>query len=317
MSITHAMWTHGHSIQIEYPHRLRQIWKAGFYVRLVGKPNTKNWFHFSIPTTVIVKDKRQMIDSVMLRFRCKSTLASVTNVHIYDGERRLATYDGLDMSPNSFGLERFDIPGKSSIWWGVGISVGVEFKGSTDDQNTMEFSSAGCDFNLFQTIRLHSKVLVEPSISVENMIAAMRQVYEPRGIRIVHASTENLNFPELETVDVGSCTRGNTTDEQDELFANRNGVDSKDIVAYFVRATNPAYNGCAAHKSGKPSCVVARFATTWTLGHEIGHILGLNHVNNNDRLMTGNGTANITNPPPDLTSTEVSTMNDSSLTINP
>ena len=49
-------------------------------------------------------------------------------------------------------------------------------------------------------------------------------------------------------------------------------------------------------------------ASQWTLGHEVGHVLGLAHVNNNDRLMTGNGTFNITNPPPDLVATERTTM---------
>jgi hypothetical protein len=43
-------------------------------------------------------------------------------------------------------------------------------------------------------------------------------------------------------------------------------------------------------------------------------VLGLNHVNDNDRLMTGNGTANITNPPPDLAASEGTTMVNSPLT---
>ena len=38
------------------------------------------------------------------------------------------------------------------------------------------------------------------------------------------------------------------------------------------------------------------------------------YVNDNDRLMPGNGTANITNPPPDLVATEVTTMLNSPLT---
>jgi hypothetical protein len=48
----------------------------------------------------------------------------------------------------------------------------------------------------------------------------------------------------------------------------------------------------------------------------VGHVLGLFHVNNNDRLMTGNGTANITNPPPDLIASEVATMLASPFTID-
>jgi predicted Zn-dependent protease len=52
------------------------------------------------------------------------------------------------------------------------------------------------------------------------------------------------------------------------------------------------------------------------MGHEVGHVLGLSHVNNNDRLMTGNGTANITNPPPDLIESERQTMEGSAQTQN-
>ena len=48
----------------------------------------------------------------------------------------------------------------------------------------------------------------------------------------------------------------------------------------------------------------------------LGHVLGLFHVNNNDRLMTGNGTANITNAPPDLIASEVATMLASPFTID-
>jgi hypothetical protein len=43
-------------------------------------------------------------------------------------------------------------------------------------------------------------------------------------------------------------------------------------------------------------------------------VLTLVHVNDNNRLMTGNGTDNITNPPPDLIGTESSKMLASSLT---
>jgi hypothetical protein len=66
----------------------------------------------------------------------------------------------------------------------------------------------------------------------------------------------------------------------------------------------------------RPGAVVAQGATQWTLGHEIGHVLGLFHVNNNNRLMTGNGTGNITNPPPDLIASEINTMVGSALTVN-
>jgi hypothetical protein len=84
-------------------------------------------------------------------------------------------------------------------------------------------------------------------------------------------------------------------------------------------------------KSSDPSMgpsspiLVAQGATQWTLAHEVGHVLGLNHLSNENcnnptymptRLMTGCGTARITNLPPDLVAAEIDTMNNSNLTTN-
>ncbi len=172
-------------------------------------------------------------------------------------------------------------------------------------------------WSLGSTVRLHLKVLSNPTeFTIDQMVDSMRQVYEANGIRVIVASTENLNLPLLNDLDVGACTMGNTTTEQNQLFGNRNNVGLNDIAIYFVRSTVPSFNGCAAHPVGQPSAVVASIASRWTLGHEVGHVLGLAHVNNSDRLMTGNGTGNITNPPPDLIASEVATMNASPLTID-
>jgi hypothetical protein len=140
----------------------------------------------------------------------------------------------------------------------------------------------------------------------------MTEVYGSVGIAVQLASTENLNLPTLNDLDVG----GSTTAEQNQLFANRNNAGPNDVVVYFVRSTVPPFNGCASHPAGQPGAAVAQGATQWTMAHEVGHVLGLLHVNNNDRLMTGNGTANITNPPPDLIASEVSTMLASPFTID-
>jgi hypothetical protein len=142
----------------------------------------------------------------------------------------------------------------------------------------------------------------------------MQQAYEAVGIRVHRVSTENLNLPALNDVDVGACNIGSVTAEQTQLFANRNNAWGSDVVVYFVRSTVPPFNGCATFPAGQPGAVVAQVATIWTLAHEVGHVLGLPHVNDNNRLMTGNGTGNITNLPPDLISTEVNTMRASALT---
>jgi hypothetical protein len=164
------------------------------------------------------------------------------------------------------------------------------------------------------TVRLHAKILTAPNVSVTIAEKRMRDLYASVGVTVQLVSVENLDLPLLNDVDVGECLRGQTTAEQDQLFANRNNARANDVVVYFVRSTVPPFNGCAAHPADRPGAVVAQGATQWTLSHEVGHVLGLNHVNNNDRLMTGNGTSNITNPPPDLVTDEVTDMLDSAFT---
>jgi hypothetical protein len=165
-------------------------------------------------------------------------------------------------------------------------------------------------------VRVHAKVLTPPNVPLTTVFHNMREVYATVNIDLQWLTEETLNLPGLNVIDVGQCARGQTTSEQNQLFNNRNFVGPNDIVVYFVRATDPPFNGCAAHPSGKPGAVVAKIATQWTFAHENGHVLGLVHVNNNDRLMTGNGTANITNPPPDLVGSEKATMQASRLTID-
>jgi Hemopexin len=166
------------------------------------------------------------------------------------------------------------------------------------------------------TVRLHAKILTAPTVGVDLSVQRMRELYEAQGIDVRLLSTQTLDLPNLDDVDVGQCVRGQTTAEQDELFGHRDNVGADDVVVYFVRSTVPPFNGCAAHPGGRPGAVVARGATQWTTAHEVGHVLGLNHVNDNDRLMTGNGTANITNPPPDLIGDEVKAMLNSDFTQN-
>ncbi len=181
-------------------------------------------------------------------------------------------------------------------------------------------TSAGSgDYHLVQvttTVRVHVKVLTSPAVAIETMFHNMREVYAAGEIDVEWVTTETLNLPLLNDCNVGTCMMGQTSPDQNQLFANRHNVGPNDMVVYFVRTTVPPSNGCAAHPAGWPGAVVAQGATQWTLAHEIGHVLGLSHVNDNDRLMTGNGTSNITKTPPDLVPMEIAIMVASPLTVN-
>jgi hypothetical protein len=138
-AISAAMWTHGTSVQVEHP-SVVAVKRYGFYTRADGNAGAATWFHFAIPTTVILSDVRQQIGSVILRF--EATGATVTNVHVYDGAAIIAAYDGLNLS-GTHEFARFDVPGTPEVFWGIGISVRVQF--STDASRYILFETAGAD----------------------------------------------------------------------------------------------------------------------------------------------------------------------------
>ncbi len=181
-------------------------------------------------------------------------------------------------------------------------------------------------------LRVHFKILpgyTPKNASIATMFDNMKKLYGAAGFLVELASTENLavtpNLDGNDAIDVGDCREGTVTAEQQQLFSNRNNVKDNEIVVYFVRATSPdALNGCAAHPAGRPGAVVAEIASQWTLAHEVGHVLSLNHVTGEPcanpaftptRLMTGCGTGRLKGTPT-LVKDEIKKMDQSVLTVN-
>ena len=165
-----------------------------------------------------------------------------------------------------------------------------------------------------------------PCISIPVMLENMKCLYGLAGFLVEVASIERLqNLPNLDgndPIDVGDCREGTVTAEQQQLFNNRNNVKDNELVAYFVRATSPdTLNGCAAHPPGRPGVIIASIASEWTLAHEVGHVLGLSHPDDEagrpllERLMTSGGTANIQGIPR-LLPCETTSMDASAFTID-
>jgi hypothetical protein len=145
MGIEHGMWTHGHSISIEQPEALQAVFYRGFMVELIGKPNFSAWVHYAVPTPVIASNNRLRADAVMIRYRTgvedKARLAAI---HVYDGELKIASFDGLQGASQNWSISRTEIPNKPYVEWGIGISILVQFKPLANP--LFQISSVGCDF---------------------------------------------------------------------------------------------------------------------------------------------------------------------------
>ena len=142
--VAQAPWIHGTSIQVEYPERLESIRRAGFYSYITGKANTSNWFHFAIPTPVIVDKKRLRIVCAILRFRTLSNNAIVKHVHIYDGYTKIASHNNVNLTGGQW-FKKFGVAHKPHVYWGLGISLGIKFKSGSASQRRIDLVSAGVD----------------------------------------------------------------------------------------------------------------------------------------------------------------------------
>ena len=178
-------------------------------------------------------------------------------------------------------------------------------------------------------IRVHFKLLATPTTPVSTHFDDLKSLYGSSADILVELGTvEDLTAPNpvldtLRDLNVGDCRSNiwpfpSTTGAQNLLFANRNNVGNDDIVVYIVRtlvATGdmPGFItvGCATHPDGLAGCAVMRSVDRFVIAHEVGHVLGLHHVNDTDNLM--NPVEPWTNPPPDIDSGEAGTMRGSGL----
>lgn len=142
--LNHAMWTHGTSIQEQFPSSTAGIWRYGDGSLVFFNSGESNvWLQFAIPTPLIVKNKRLKIQSVMLDFRTWSSDVRVTAVNAYDGSTLIAQYNDVFTGDHPF--EKFDVPGHPLVYRGINIQVGVS-TGVAAMDHMVTFRSAGGDF---------------------------------------------------------------------------------------------------------------------------------------------------------------------------
>ncbi|MCI0536948.1 MAG: hypothetical protein L0Z50_17170 [Verrucomicrobiales bacterium] len=147
-----AVWVHGTAFEAEDSGALNGIQKMGWGTLFHGKPKAFTWFHISIPTPVIINDHRPALEKLFVFY--KENGASIRNVHIYDGPRKIKAFDGLmlrgDQSGKIVAANTWAFAPPVTIAYGLGISIGVQFSVGFDSAITTEilFTTAGADFRL-------------------------------------------------------------------------------------------------------------------------------------------------------------------------
>ena len=163
-----------------------------------------------------------------------------------------------------------------------------------------------------KSIRLHIRVFqTRGRFSVEKTLKnATQLLLSEAGIDVVVVTNDEVNDrPHLADIQL------NNASDMRAIEARENVSDTKEIVVFVVNSTLPQCSGLSAPHGDPPWAIVTTSQSEWTLAHEIGHLLGLDDISGTNRLMTGEGTPGITNPPPDLSSTEIIKIQQSSLLI--
>ena len=107
------------------------------------------WFHFAIPTPVIVAGRRAQLQRVFVLWQTSAGVLPAA-IHVYDGANRIWTTGvsgsgpathATDLTP---GVTQFDLPTPHSVIFSIGISMAVSFAADGD----VTFFSAGADFDV-------------------------------------------------------------------------------------------------------------------------------------------------------------------------
>lgn len=147
-------------------------------------------------------------------------------------------------------------------------------------------------------IRLHLRVFGARSIT--DVIANAKAVFEMAAISLDVRTENSFRLSRLSDVDLG-------TTELDELRQVET-FPRHELAIYFLQSLTPPMNGACFDG---PLIVVTECFTPWTLAHEIGHALKLEHIPDDESVM--GTTVNVGFPPPDFSSCEFSTMQTSDL----
>jgi len=145
----YEFWTHGVNVHIEYPDRIVGMTgdrrgeprRSGWGTLVHQKENTTNWFHFAIPTPVIINN--QEVTLSFIRFRAEINESARIDMIHFRHDNRIIFSQEVNITNRSVD-ETFQSPG-TMIRKGLALCIQISFLPG-DDRGMVIFKGAGGSF---------------------------------------------------------------------------------------------------------------------------------------------------------------------------
>jgi hypothetical protein len=151
INLKSAVWVHGNIVQVQDPERLTFQRRYDFAAKFIGNNRHENWFHFPMPTPVIIDDVRPKLAKVFVFYNARSSV-TINELRVLDGHRRVKAFENLNWSgDHGFSVQPENsrtIDPPETILFGLGISIKVSFGGDVEaeSRSQIDFTAAGADF---------------------------------------------------------------------------------------------------------------------------------------------------------------------------
>lgn len=153
--------------------------------------------------------------------------------------------------------------------------------------------------NLTKKFVLYICTLHLPPVSRTLMITTTQNFYAEFGIQVQvqEKSVEELNFVNdpnaqklkhreiRENAEISPDAEPTTQEKELYEYKRPPNYIPREIIVYFIKSTSPSTWGCAYRNPKRTSIIITQKASSHTLAHEIGHVVGLTHVGNSNNLM--------------------------------
>lgn len=145
----YEFWTHGVNVKIEYPDRIvgmtvderAEPRRSGWGTLVHQKENTTNWFHFAIPTPVIIDNQEAELRFIRLRAEINEN-ARIDTIH-FRHDNRIIYSQEVNITNRSVD-ETFQSP-RTVIRRGLALCIHISFLPG-DTRGMVIFKGAGGAF---------------------------------------------------------------------------------------------------------------------------------------------------------------------------